>query len=490
MINHYSSATAMLQALRERTVSAAELLDLHIKRIEAIDGTINAVVIRDFERARSQAAAIDSRPADTGQSPGALSGLPMTIKESINVAGWKTCCGVEAASKFVSAHDAPATTRLQRAGAVLMGKTNIPVELADWQSDNPVYGRTNNPYNLSRSPGGSSGGSAAALASGMTPLEVGSDIGGSIRVPAAFCGVFGHRPSETALAKSGQFPIQPTPIPAALLGVQGPMARTADDVALGLSVLAGADIGEDKAWQLHMPAARHNTLKDFRVAVMAVPDWIALDPAIRSAQDSLVDALRARGVNVSVQSPEAIGNWQDYYNLYLRILGAMIGARAPDDIRAQRIEKMREAENPESADMITGMNASVANLFAWLGQREHYRRAWQQFFESFDVFIAPACMRPAYPHLPLEGAPFVSSWHLPISVDNRSVPYSSQVFYPGICTLPGLPSTAVPVGRDSAGLPIGLQVLGPYLEDYTPLRFASLLEKAGLAGFSPPTDFA
>jgi amidase len=268
------------------------------------------------------------------------------------------------------------------------------------------------------------------------------------------------------------------------------MARTAADVALGLSVLGGADIGEDKAWQLHLPTARHETLKDFRVAMMSVPEWIALAPEIREAQSALADSLGKHGVSVTIASPEAVGDWQDYYDLYLKILGAMLGARATAEVRAQRLERMKQADNPGSAGMITGLQASVADLFGWLGQREQYRRAWRAFFESFDVFVAPATMRTAYPHVPLEGSPFASSWQLPITVDGRDVPYSSQVFYPGICTLPGLPSTAVPVSTDEHGLPIGLQVLGPYLEDYTPLRFAALLEQAGIAGFKPPASMA
>ncbi len=218
----FASATELLAGLRAGTISSSELTDLYIRRIEKYDTQLNAVVVRDFERARHAA-----RAADQGGA-GALRGLPITLKESINVTGLGTTCGVPEWKSFVSQHDAPAWTRLREAGAVLMGKTNVPPMLADWQSANPVYGRANNPWDLGRTPGGSSGGSAAALAAGLTALEVGSDIGGSIRVPAAFCGVYGHRPSETLLPRSGQFPMPPTPNTAVVMAVQGPLARSAE----------------------------------------------------------------------------------------------------------------------------------------------------------------------------------------------------------------------------------------------------------------------
>src|SRR5262249_10566114 len=200
----FASAGEMLAALRAKRVSAVELLDLHIRRIERFNPELNAIVERDFERARHDAAAADARRARGEDAP--LLGLPMTLKESINVRGLRTTAGMPHWKDFRSEHDAPVTARVKAAGAVVMGKTNVPPMLADWQSSNPVYGRTNNPWDHSRTPGGSTGGGAAALAAGLTPLEFGSDIGGSIRVPAAFCGVYGHRPSETAMPRSGQLP--------------------------------------------------------------------------------------------------------------------------------------------------------------------------------------------------------------------------------------------------------------------------------------------
>jgi amidase len=222
-IDAWTSAGDLLAALRARRVSSRELLDLHVKRIARFNGELNAIVEPDFERARRDAEAADARRAGGEDAP--LLGLPMTLKESINVRGLRTTAGMSMWKDFVSQHDAPVTIRVQGAGAVLMAKTNVPQMLADWQSNNPIYGRTNNPWDLARTPGGSTGGGSAALAAGLTPLEFGSDIGGSIRVPAAFCGVYGHRPSETAMPRSGQFPFPPMPNAAVVMGVQGPLAR-------------------------------------------------------------------------------------------------------------------------------------------------------------------------------------------------------------------------------------------------------------------------
>src|SRR5438093_49282 len=374
----FTTAGDMLRALAGRRVSAVELLELHVVRIARHDGTLNAIVTRDFERARRQAEAADTARARGEEGP--LLGLPITLKVSINVTGLRTTVGVPEWSRFVSDHDAPATTRVRKAGAVIVGKTNVPPVLADWQADNPIFGRTVNPWDPARTPGGSTGGGAAALAAGLTPLEVGSDIGGSIRVPAAFCGVYGHKPSETALPRSGQFPYPPMPNAAVAMGVQGPLARSAEDLELALDVLAGPDTGEDTAWRLELPAARHTRLAEFRAAFRA-------------------------------------------------------------------------------------------------------------FFREWDVLLAPITLGPAFPHVPKPYPPDAKSLHDTLEVGDRNVLYDLQLVYPGVATLAGQPATAFPVGLTRAGLPIGLQAIGPYLEDRTPIRFAGLVARE-IGGFTPPPRFA
>src|SRR6266550_2184817 len=301
-VHAFASAVEMLAALRARRVSAVELLDLHRRRIERYNSELNAIVEPDFERARRDAEAADTRRARGEDAP--LLGLPMTLKESINVRGLRTTAGMFTWKDFRSEHDAPVTMRVQGAGAVVMAKTNVPQMLSDWQSNNPVYGRTNNPWDLGRTPGGSTGGGAAALAAGFTPLEFGSDIGGSIRVPAAFCGVYGHRPSETAMPRSGQFPMPPMPNAAAVMGVQGPMARSGDDLELALDVAVGPEVGEDVAWKITLPPARRERLGDFCVAVLPSLDWMPVDGEVAAAVDAVASRLSGLGAKVQVTQPE------------------------------------------------------------------------------------------------------------------------------------------------------------------------------------------
>ena len=486
MIDPFASATALLQALQRKEVSALELADMYIERIQKHDAKINVVVVRDFERARTAA-----READAARGRGedrTLLGLPITLKESFSVRGLPTCCGVAAWKGFVSQHDAPATARLKAAGAVILGKTNVPVGLADWQSVNPVYGRTCNPWDLARSPGGSSGG-AAAIAAGLSALEVGSDIGGSIRVPAAFCGVFGHRSSDTALPRSGQFPIPPTPNPAVVMGVQGPIARSGEDLELALRILAGADVGEDAAWQLALPRPRGERLKDYRVAILPPVPWVPMDAEISASLDRIEASLTRLGGRVQRAQPAEMGDWREHYRLYRRLLCAVMASRVPAAERAHWAKLQREIGEEFAQAAAEGTEASVADYFGWLMEREKFRAAWRKFFLDWDVLLAPTTLVPAFPHTELADPLLVSSEHAQVLINEKPERYVIQLFPPSIATLAGQPATACPIGLSKGGLPLALQVIGPYLEDRTTLRFAALLEKE-IGGFVPPPAFA
>ena len=303
-IDAFAPAARMLEALRAGELSAAELLDLHLRRVERYNPTLNAIVSPSFETARAAAAEADAAH-DGG---GALSGLPLTIKDSIDVAGLPSTAGISEFAGHYPSTDGRLVSRLRRAGGIVFAKTNVPARLLDWQADNPIFGRTNNPWDLDRTPGGSTGGGAAALAAGLTPLEFGSDIGGSIRIPAAFCGVYGHKPSETALARSGHFPGSPRPNPGAVMAVQGPLSRSADDLELAMDVAAGPDAGEDVAWTLTLPPARHRRLGDYRVAVMPSIGWLPVDDEIGQALERLASTLgRAGGRGPGGAAPELRG---------------------------------------------------------------------------------------------------------------------------------------------------------------------------------------
>src|SRR5206468_1478746 len=373
-IDTFATATEMLAALRARRVSAVELLDLHQRRIARENGALNAIVEPDFERARRDAEASDARRARGEDGP--LQGLPMTLKESINVRGLRTTAGMAMWKDFRSEHDAPVTTRVKGAGAGVMAKTNVPQMLADWQSTNPVYGRTNNPWDLSRTPGGSTGGGAAALAAGLTPLEFGSDIGGSIRVPAAFCGVYGHRPSETAMPRSGQFPMPPMPNAAVVMGVQGPLARSADDLELALDVAAGAEVGEDVAWQITIPPARRDRLADFRVGVLPPIDWVPVDVEVAAALESFASRLGRLGCQVKTVQPAGLGDYRQPYALHLTLLAAITSARVPAAERSARLAVMRTRDDEWSLATQRGLESTASDYLVWIAQRERYRAAW------------------------------------------------------------------------------------------------------------------
>jgi Asp-tRNA(Asn)/Glu-tRNA(Gln) amidotransferase A subunit family amidase len=327
-VDAFSSATSLVAALRSGAIGARELTELYIRRIERHDPALNAVVVRDYTRAREQA--MGAEHARARREHRALLGLPITLKESINVTGLHTSCGVPEWKGYISQHDAPVTTRTRAAGAVLLGKTNVPPMLADWQSANPIFGCTNNPWDRGRTPGGSSGGSAAAIAAGLSALEVGSDIGGSIRVPAAFCGIYGHRPSETLLPRSGQFPMPPLPNSAVVMGVQGPLARSAEDLELALSVLAGPEVGEDVAWKVTLPAARRERLADFRVAVLPPIPWLPVDEQITAALQDLAGRLAKMGAMVKEIQPEGLGDHREYHGFYRTKSGTLVQFDAPN----------------------------------------------------------------------------------------------------------------------------------------------------------------
>jgi amidase len=364
----------------------------------------------------------------------------------------------------------------------------VPPMLADWQSANPIYGRTNNPWDLSRTPGGSSGGSAAALAAGLTALEVGSDIGGSIRVPAAFCGVYGHRPSETLLPRSGQFPMPPLPNSTVVMGVQGPLARSAEDLELALSVLAGPEVGEDVAWRVELPAARRSRLADFRVGILPTLPWVPVDDAISTALESLASRLSGLGATVKRVQPDGMDDWREHYLLYRSMLAAVTGARLDAETRRQRIEMWRKPDTEFTRATVRGLECVAGEYILWNGRRERYRAAWRAFFRDWDVLLAPALNALAYPHIERAWPWDESDMTLTLTINGEAVPYERGLVYPGVSTLAGQPATAFPVGRSREGLPIGLQAIGPYLEDLTPIRFAGLLARE-IGGFVKPDGY-
>ncbi len=443
-----STAGALAKALAARDVSSVELVDEAIRTIEAKDGPINAVVVRDFDRARDAATAADAALAKGKRAP--LLGVPMTVKESFRVLGLPVTWGYEQFKGWMPNFEGPPVTRLKTAGAVILGKTNVPPGLADWQSANAIYGRTNNPHDLSRSPGGSSGGSAAAVAAGMVPLEMGSDIGGSIRVPAHFCGVFGHKPTVKLVPAWGGAPPPVTePGPPQDLSVAGPLARTAADLALALMVIAGPDGDEAKAYRLALPEPRHARLGDYRVLVVTTHPCCATDDEVKGVVESTAAAMAKAGAKVAHAS-ELLPDLAAAHQHYMPMLRTSMSRGRPD--------------------------AAPVDAHVWmnlLAAQHTLRRRWAALFEAFDVVLAPPFGTPAFPHMA-----DASMETTRLVVNGRETPYGDQLAWPAVATFPGLPATAAPVGRSRAGLPIGVQIIGPFLEDLTPIAVAALLERA------------
>ena len=476
----FSSATTMLRALGDRETTAVELLERHLSRIDRYNAALNAIVIPDFENARKAAATADQARGRGDDGP--MLGLPLTIKDCIDVEGLRGTAGVEEFSERRPEANARIVARVLDAGAVIIGKTNVPPLAENWQADNPIFGRTNNPWDLGRTPGGSTGGGAAAVAAGLSPLEFGSDIGGSIRVPAAFCGIFGHKPSETAIPRSGHFPGSPLPNPASLMSVQGPLARSAMDLKLAFDTVAGPDIGEDIAWRLDIPPPRHDQLADYRVAVLPAIPWLPVDSEIMQALGRLAESVRQTGARVEQAQPELFGDMSRHHELYCSLLTVMTSAGRPEAERRKLASDMRATGDRFDAAQARGFEASAADFVIWLGQREELRRSWQQFFREWDVLLAPVTIVPAFPHTQ---APWPDRF---VEVNGTAVPYERQLVYPAVATLGGQPATAFPVGITGSGLPIGLQAIGPYLEDLTPIQFTSLVERE-LGGFRRPPGY-
>ncbi|MPZ23244.1 MAG: amidase [Dehalococcoidia bacterium] len=480
-LDPFTPATEMIVALRKKLVSARELLDLHLARIERHNPALNAIITPDFDNARKAAERADQ--ARTSGEDGPLLGLPLTIKDCIDCEGLPSTAGLAHRGEHRAECDSLLAARLKAAGAVLMGKTNIPPLASDWQSNNRLFGRSNNPWDLGRTPGGSTGGGAAALAAGLTPLEFGSDVGGSIRIPAAFCGLYGHRPSETVVPRSGHFPGSPLPNWGTAMSVMGPLARSAKDLELALDVIAGPEIGEEAAWRLELPPTRRERLSDFRVAVLPAVDWLPLDAGVAAALEGVVDRLGGMGASVGRAAPENLRDTRAHHRLYISLLTVMMFREVAGEAREELIAKLAAGRNEFDPVRVQAVRAGASEFLGWHAERERHRAAYRDFFRDWDVLLAPATMMPAFKH---DAAPFNSRRMV---VDGTEIAYDLHSFYPGLSTLAGQPATAFPVGLSAEGLPIGLQVIGPYLEDRTPIGFAALMARE-IGGFSPPPGFA
>jgi amidase len=477
----FEPALALGRLLRERKLGSRELLGLCWAQVEKHNPRINAVIYADIERARKSADAADRRLKE-GAPLSPLDGVPMTAKESFDWTGTPSTWGTPRFKDNIPQSDAVALRRLLEAGAVMFGKTNVPLMLADWQSFNEVYGTTNNPWDISRTPGGSSGGSAAALASGMSAIEIGTDIGASIRNPAHYCGVYGHKPTFGIVPMRGHSP--PGVVTSSDISVAGPLARSARDLVAMLHLLAGPDIIEGRGYRLSLLPDERD-FGELRVAVMSNDPVSEVDRPVEDLILSLSEWLgpRVRRLSTSARPDFSMREAMD---LYITLLRAATSRRQSDEEFAANAERVRAFAPDDHGYLSTMMRAYVMPHRAWLfaNERRHQiRLLWDAFFEEWDVLLCPAAASAAFPH------DQVGDRHeRTIEVNGKRVPTTDQLFWAGLSGGFYLPSTVAPIGLTPGGLPVGVQIIARQFGDRTSLRFAELLERDYYA-FVPPPGF-
>ncbi|WP_373377322.1 amidase family protein [Cupriavidus nantongensis] len=464
---HAQSAGAIVDAIRRKEISSQEATQYFIDRIEQHDRHINAIPVRDFDRAMAHARAADLA-LSRGEPIGALHGLPITVKESFFVDGLPVTYGDPLRTRQVVNRDSALIETVRRAGAVILGKSNVPFMCADWQTDNAVYGETHNPWRTGRSPGGSSGGSAAALAAGLSPLELGSDRAGSIRVPASFCGIFGHKPTwgtVTARGDSLHGHIAPSDIATA-----GPMAKTAADLALFHRVLVNSASPAASAWRFDLTAPRGKSLKDYRIAVWSEVSTVRTGEAVVGQLHRLLEALTKEAKSVSQFKPFFDPAEARRAYSALRV-AAVITGKSSDTLAEYR--KFLASDPAEGVRKRHASFATMSHLdWARYNEFRHaLRHAWQEFFKEWDVLICPVTLRDAFETYH-EGTPETRL----LKVDGIDIDYYDQEFWPGIIGMCYLPATVVPIGLSPDGLPIGVQVVSREGADLESIQVAHLIE--------------
>jgi amidase len=478
----FRTAKQLAAAVKSRKIGCLELLDLYLKRVEKYNPALNAIIATDIPGARKRARAADAALAKR-RKVGPLHGVPMTIKESYNVAGMPTTYGMPEMKDNIATQNAVAVDRFLAAGVTLFGKTNVPLMLADWQSFNAVYGTSNNPWDVKLSPGGSSGGSAAALAAGLTGIEAGSDIGSSIRNPAHYCGVYGHKPSWGICTPRGHG--LPGTYATGDISVVGPLARSADDIDLALTVMAGPDDIDGSGWRLALPAPRRKTLREFKIAVMLDDPNSEVDNAVKDRIQAVADFLAKKKAKVSDRARPAIDTGEAQ-RIFILLLRAATSARLTPEAYARSMELLPTLRDDDESYHARMTRANVMRHRDWLklnNRRHQMRFAWAEFFKDYDLLICPAAASAACPH---DHAG--ERYQRTIAVNGKRVPTTDQLFWAGYSGLFYLPSTIAPAGFTPGGLPVGVQIVGPQYGDRTCIHLARLLEREFQA-FVPPKGY-
>lgn len=476
----FSSATDLAALIRSKAITSEELVESYSARIAAHNPAINAVVYTDWGNARAQARARDAHLA-RGGACGPLHGVPMTIKEAFDIAGMPSTWGLPELIDNKPSRNAVSVDRLLAAGAVIMGKTNVPRLVADHQTFNDVYGRTNNPWDLQRTPSGSSGGAAAALAAGLTGLELGSDIGGSIRQPSHCCGVYGHKPTLGLCSTRGHdMPGDLAPLD---MCVVGPMARSAKDLDLGLTALAAPDPAHAPAWRLELPAAPKREWSDWRIGILFDDEAAPVDHEVQATLHALADFLATNGAKVT-EGVRPIRDTHAAFSLYVQLLRSATTAHLSDDDVAKSLDELKLLPPDATGYMADTALGRTLSHRSWLRINETRHRLkleWQAYFEGYDLLLCPASCQAALPHDQERPRHERMS-----NISGQMRPATNDLFWAGVTCMAFLPSTVAPAGATRSGLPIGVQIVGKWYDDRSTIAFAQMLERDFRAFVPPP----
>jgi len=485
----FSSAVELAAKIKSREISSEQLVQHFIQRIQDLNPKLNAIIATNFEDALVQAKEADKKLKE-GKPIGPLHGIPMTIKDSFEVVGMPTTSGAKRLKAHHSTKNAVAVQRLIDAGAIIIGKTNLPLYAGDLQSFNDLHGVTNNPWDHTKTPGGSSGGSAAALAAGLSPIELGSDIAGSIRTPSHYCGIAGHKSTAKIIPFKGHIPGPPGTLSAPDLAVAGPMARNIKDLQLLLDVLTKDGKDEHSAWQLRLPKPTKKSPKSFKVLAWIDDPLGPVEPDFATRYKTLFKELQAKGVTIDEGRPEHL-DFVAIYELYLNLLGSVMGLTQKDlqqqiiSYGAGLLGKLGKFINspPHFEHFIRGAGQSH---FGWLKKnerRERLKAKFTQTFSEYDVILTPVVPFTAIPH---DHSPIMALRRVISRGENRH--YMDHMPWIALATVFGLPATSMPVGKDREGLPFNIQIIGDSFQDKTTLQFASIIESI-TGDFKPPSDY-
>lgn len=478
----YRSAFGLAQDIKAGKLSAVEVLEFFLARVDKHNAEINVVVAQDRERARQRAKEADSAVA-AGENWGPLHGVPMTIKDAWCTEGLVTVGGNPQYKELMPTKNAIPVQRLVDAGAIVFGKTNVPFMSADLQSFNDVYGVSNNPWNTDRTCGGSSGGAAAAIAAGLTPLEIGSDIGGSIRTPSHFNGVFGHKCSYSLISMHGHLPPGESVVSEADLSCAGPIANCVDDLEQALNLLAGPNPEVNSTARIELTKPSFNDIDKLRVAVWSDDPFCNVESPIAEHIEAAAQTLERLGAQVDRSSRPNIDPQANHLN-YVMLLMSVMGSDMPDQVRAAAKEMVAAADPDDMSEPLLQMRGIALDHRSWLSQNERRmraRKAWELFFREFDVLLCPCAHVPAFPH---DHNPDMQSRRL--SVNGVERPYTDIMKWAGLTLNAYLPVTAVPLGTTTDGLPVGMQIASRFGGDRTTLAVARILETHHRSFVPPP----